>query len=157
MATLARPEISSTPRGAANIWVAIGDETGPFEDPHSTAFHGAGLLLARPQDLADALNENIAGKTVRHRMGRAIEGLEGRLQALGNDKRNELDRHHVREAWPYFIERRLAGRYRLDDAPEDAVLRHLLAAFRWLAGHPRLISIGIYGSGRELFGELFSI
>ena len=140
---------------APNLWLAIGDETGPFDDPNSADFQGAGMVLARPQDFDAALDERIYGKTVRQRMNLAIEGLESRLQALGSEKESELAMHHVREVWQYFREQKLHGTFRLDATPQDPVLRHLLAAFQWLAGHPRLISIGICGSGRELFGEFW--
>lgn len=157
MATSSRPQKSATTGPQArNLWLAIGDETGSFEDLNSNAFHGVGLILARPQHLQAGIDELIAGKTVSTRMTQAIEGLETYLRTnrIGFDER-ELRKHHVRIAWKYFQERKLRGTYSLEDSPDDQVLRNLLAAFRWLSGHRQIISTGIGGSGREIFGTFW--
>lgn len=139
----------------ANLWLAIGDETGPFDNPQSPKLHGAGLILARPAALAAALNENLKGRSIRQRMDAPIEGLENWLRAQGPEKEDELHRHHVREAWFYLIEQRIKGQYTLDATPSDPVLTHLLAAFRWLAGHPEIISLGIYGTAQEVMTDFW--
>lgn len=136
-----------------NLWLAIGDETGEFKDPQSSSLHGAGLILARPATLVAALNESLDGKTIRSRMDAPVEGLQNWLLAKGPEKVEELGRHHVREAWLYLRDNGIAGEYPLDATPSDAVLRNLLAAFRWLAGHPGIVSLGIHGSGKEVMGD----
>lgn len=136
-----------------NLWLAIGDETGDFEDPQSPTFHGAALILARPATLVAALNENLDGKTIRSRMDAPVEGLRNWLLAKGPGKVEELKKHHVREAWLYLCEKGIAGEYPLDATPSDEVLRNLLAAFRWLAGHPGIVSLGIHGSGGEVMRD----
>lgn len=136
-----------------NLWLAIGDETGDFADPQSPTLHGAGLILARPATLVAALNESLDGKKIRSRMDAPVEGLRNWLVAKGPEKAQELKRHHVREAWLYLREKRVTGEYALDAMPSDEVLRNLLAAFRWLAGHSGIVSLGIHGSGREVMGN----
>ena len=47
------------------------------------------------------------------------------------------------------------GEYTLDATPSDPVLYHLLAAFRWLAGHPEIISLGIHGTAKEVMTDFW--
>ena len=149
-----QPSKSPTTSGA-NLWLAIGDETGSFEHPQLSTLHGAGLILARPAALAAALNENLNGRSIRQRMDSPIEGLENWLREQGAKKEDEPHRHHVREAWLYLIERRIKGQYPLDATHSDPVLNNLLAAFRWLAGHPDIISLGIYGTTKEVMTDFW--
>ena len=149
------PSGNSPTTSGVNLWLAIGDETGPFDNPQSPKLHGAGLILARPAALAAALNENLKGRSIRQRMDAPIEGLENWLRAQGAAKKEELHRHHVREAWCYLNERGIKGQFALDATPSDPVLAHLLAAFRWLAGHPEIISLGIYGTGKEVMTDFW--
>ena len=150
------PDVKPRNPGAAstvNLWLAIGDETGKFEDSQSPSLHGVGLILARPASLAAALNENLAGKTIRQRMDAPVEGLDEWLQR-NPAKAEELRRHHVREAWDYLDKvRKLKGEYSLCATPDEPVLANLLSAFRWLAGHSSIVSLGIQGSGREVMGN----
>jgi len=144
----------SRPPSTANLWLAIGDETGRFEDPRSSGLHGVGLILARPAALVAALNENLAGRTIRGRMDSPVEGLENWLLAQGATKDDELRKHHVREAWLYLQDgKRITGEVALDAAHSDRVLTHLLAVFRWLAGHTGIVSLGIHGSGQEVMTD----
>jgi|GEM_PF-6183268 len=144
----------SSPPSTANLWLAIGDETGRFEDPQSSGLHGVGLILARPAALIAALNENLAGKTIRSRMDSPVEGLKDWLLAQGAAKADELRKHHVREAWLYLQDgKRITGELALDATHSDPVLTHLLAVFRWLAGHSGIVSLGIHGSGREVMTD----
>jgi hypothetical protein len=144
----------SSPPSTANLWLAIGDETGRFEDPQSSGLHGVGLILARPAALIAALNENLAGKTIRSRMDSPVEGLKDWLLAQGAAKADELRKHHVREAWLYLQDgKRIKGELALDAIHNDPVLTHLLAVFRWLAGHSGIVSLGIHGSGREVMTD----
>jgi hypothetical protein len=140
-----------------NLWLAVGDETGAFSDPQSSSLHGVGLILARPSALAAALNETFNAETIRHRMTRPIEGLSNWLIAKGPEKSKELTRHHVREAWNYFNDPKQAitGQYALDASHSDPVLTNLLAAFRWLATHQGILSLGIYGTGKEVLTDFW--
>ncbi|MBN8437977.1 MAG: hypothetical protein J0L95_08040 [Candidatus Accumulibacter sp.] len=144
---------NSSPASTVNLWLAVGDETGEFKDSQSSGFHGAGLILARPATLVAALNETLDGKTIRSRMDAPVEGLRNWLLAKGPEKADELRKHHVREAWQYFREKGIKGAHSLDAIPSDPVLANLLAAFRWLAGHPGIVSLGIHGSGKEVMGD----
>ena len=143
------------PHAGPNLWLAIGDETGKFEDPESWALHGAGLILARPAALAKALNENLNGQTIYQRMGKPIEGLETWLHAKGAEKSKELTKHHVREAWEYLNKKGIKGQFPLDAVHADPVLTNLLSSFRWLATHPDIISLGIHGSGKEVMTDFW--
>ena len=136
---------------AGNLWLAIGDETGQFKDAGSTEFHGVGIILARPAALAAALNEQLDGRTVRQIMNTCVPGLENWLRSQGSDKANELNRHHVREAWQFLNDQRsLTGNYSVGAIAPEPVLNHLLSSFSWLASHPQIISLGLHGSGRDL-------
>ncbi len=150
------PDVKPRSPGAAstvNLWLAIGDETGQFEDSQSPSLHGVGMILARPASLVAALNDNLNGKTIRQRMDAPVAGLEEWLQRNPANA-VELGRHHVREAWAYLRdERKVKGEYSLGASPADPVLANLLSAFRWLAGHPCIVSLGIHGSGREVMGN----
>jgi hypothetical protein len=147
---------SPRPANPANLWLAIGDETGSFDDPQSSSLHGVGLILARPADLALALNETLNGKSIRQRMNRPVEGLEEWLRAQGAEKSDELRKHHVREAWKYLKDQKdIAGEYPLDGVSTNPVLNNLVATFRWLAGHPKILSLGIHGAGREVLTDFW--
>jgi hypothetical protein len=140
---------------SVNIWLAIGDETGPFENSPLSGLHGIGLILARPADLVAALNDQVDGKSIRWRMNHPIDGLEASLTAKGPRKTKELARHHVREAWEYFRDCGIKGQYQLDAVPPDFVLANLLGTFRWLAAHPNILSLGIHGSGTEILVDFW--
>jgi hypothetical protein len=70
-----------------------------------------------------------------------------------DQRRKEQGKHHVRPAFLYFDrEPKLKpGTFTLDAEPEDPVLGHLLQSMRWLATHPRLLSVGVYGQGNDLY------
>lgn len=140
---------------APNLWLAIGDETGAFDDPRSPLLHGAGLILARPATLVAALNENLNGQSIRRRMDGSVDGLESWLLSKGSAKAGELKRHHVREAWKYFNEQRIKGHYSLEASHPDPVLTNLLNTFRWLASHEGILSLGIYGSGKDVMTDFW--
>jgi hypothetical protein len=145
-----QPTAPSSP-ASTNLWLAIGDETGQFKDASSSELHGVGIILARPAALTASLDEHLDGKTIRQRMNTCVPGLETWLLGQGSEKRKELKRHHVREAWKYLAdERRLTGSFMLDDKAPEPVLAHLQSSFSWLASHSEIISLGLYGTGREL-------
>jgi hypothetical protein len=151
----ARPVRNSKTPAGPNLWLAIGDETGTFDNPPSSKLHGAGLILARPAALAAALNENLNGQTIRQRMDKPIDGLETWLRAKGAEKSKELTKHHVREAWSYLTDKGITGHYPLDALHADPVLTDLLCAFRWLATHQDIISLGIHGNGKEVMTDFW--
>jgi hypothetical protein len=141
---------------SANIWLAFGDETGSFDNLQSSSPHGAALILARPADLVAALNEPLNGQTIRQRMNRAVEGLDNWLIAQGSDKADELKKHHVREAWEYLNKQKdIVGEFPLGATSANPVLNNLLASFRWLADHPKIISLGIHGSAKEVLTDFW--
>ncbi len=121
-----------------NIWIAVGDETGKFNENNSDAknFHGAAMILARQKDLQEALQEQLLGKTISERLSNRIEGL---------DKNNT--QHHVKDVWEYLKKHNITGKYDLDNisnSPEFTPLYTLGETFKWLIQQKNLISIGIY-------------
>lgn len=146
---------NSNAASASNLWLAIGDETGTFKNPPSPWMHGAGLILARPATLVAALNENLNGQSIRRRMDGPVEGLGNWLRSKGSEKAGELKRHHVREAWEYFKEQGFKGQLPLDASHSDPVLTNLLNTFRWLAAHEDILSLGIYGSGKDVMNDFW--
>ena len=121
-----------------NIWIAVGDETGKFNEnnPDAKNFHGAAMILARQKDLQEALQEQLLGKTISERLSNRIEGL---------DKNNT--QHHVKDVWEYLNKHNLTGKYDLDNisnSPEFTPLYTLGETFKWLIQQKNLISIGIY-------------
>lgn len=123
-----------------NIWIAVGDETGKFNEnnPDAKNFHGAAMILARQKDLQEALQEKpfSDGKTISERLSNRIEGL---------DKNNT--QHHVKDVWEYLKKHNITGKYDLDNisnSPEFTPLYTLGETFKWLIQQKNLISIGIY-------------
>lgn len=121
-----------------NIWIAVGDETGKFNEnsPDAKNFHGAAMILARQKDLQEALQEQLLGKTISERLSNRIEGL---------DKNNT--QHHVKDVWEYLKKHNITGKYDLDNisnSPEFTPLYTLGETFKWLIQQKNLISIGIY-------------
>jgi hypothetical protein len=139
-----------------NLWLAVGDETGQFEKNTDTGFHGVALVLARAGDWPGIASEDLLGRSVQYRLNRPVQGLESHLTTLfpnEEQRRVEQRKHHVLTAFRYF-ERPAGpppGIVKLDAESDDPVLKHLLASMRWLAGHPRLLSIGVYGRGSDLY------
>ena len=124
-----------------NIWIAVGDETGKFNEnnPDAKNFHGAAMILARQKDLQEALQEKpfSDGKTISERLSNRIEGLD----------ENTKNKHHVLDVWEYLKKHNITGKYDLDNiynSPEFTPLYTLGETFKWLIQQKNLISIGIY-------------
>lgn len=122
-----------------NIWIAVGDETGKFNEnnPDAKNFHGAAMILARQKDLQDALQEQLLGKTISERLSNRIDGLD----------KNTKNKHHVLDVWKYLKKHNITGKYDLDNisnSPEFTPLYTLGETFKWLIQQKNLISIGIY-------------
>lgn len=122
-----------------NIWIAVGDETGKFNEnnPDAKNFHGAAMILARQKDLQDALQEQLLGKTISERLSNRIDGLD----------ENTKNKHHVLDVWEYLKKHNITGKYDLDNisnSPEFTPLYTLGETFKWLIQQKNLISIGIY-------------
>jgi hypothetical protein len=152
--------ISSNPSPLGNLWLAVGDETGQFEKNSDSSNHGVALVLAKAVDWAGIANEQIDGYSVQYRFSRPVEGLAPHLISLfpAADKlRKEESRHHVMAAFRYFESQKhlVGGTFGLSDAPDDPVLRSLLVSMRWLAGHDKLLGVGVYGPGLDLYQRLY--
>ena len=124
-----------------NIWIAVGDETGKFNEnnPDAKNFHGAAMILARQKDLQEALQEKpfSDGKTISERLSNRIDGLD----------ENTKNKHHVKDVWEYLKKHNITGKYDLDNisnSPEFTPLYTLGETFKWLIQQKNLISIGIY-------------
>lgn len=122
-----------------NIWIAVGDETGKFNEnnPDAKNFHGAAMILARQKDLQEALQEQLLGKTISERLSNRIDGLD----------ENTKNKHHVLDVWNYLKKHNITGKYDLDNisnSPEFTPLYTLGETFKWLIQQKNLISIGIY-------------
>ena len=156
-----RPEKQANHKPASsNVWLVAGDETGRFEKNTDTGFHGVALVLARTGDWHGIVNEELAGQKVQDRFKRPVEGLAEHLGALYPDaarREKECQKHHVLAAFDYFRWKTelTGGSFDLESTPSDPVLRHLLESMRWLAGHPRLLCVGVYGNGGDLYKRLY--
>ena len=157
-----QPKQHATPNlSSNNVLLAAGDETGPFEKNTDTDFHGVALVLARAEDWLDIASEKIGGETVRDRFTRPVQGLVQHLaevyQRDSQRREKEVNKHHVLTAFDYFNwQKQLpGGLFDLAATSDDPVLLNLLESMRWLARHPKLLSIGIYGNGGELYQRLY--
>lgn len=122
-----------------NIWIAVGDETGQFDEksPNANTFHGVAMILAKQEDLQNALQQTLHGKTIEQRLSSCIDGL------------NNSNKHHVLDVWKYLENNNITDEYSLNDipnSPEFTPLYTLGETFKWLIKQKQLISIGIYAN-----------
>lgn len=125
-----------------DLWLAIGDETGDW-DNKQTNFLGVALVLAKVTDWKSALSEKINNQSVKQRMLKPLTHLPKTAQ--------KKESHHVMEALDYL---HIHGEWALDKPSQDKLQQELFANLHWLAKHPRLITIGTYGNSRLVWERL---
>ncbi|HAS51713.1 MAG TPA: hypothetical protein DCS21_08200 [Gammaproteobacteria bacterium] len=128
-------------------WLAIGDETGNWDKIyHAQAFLGVALVIGRIADWQAALQEEIDDQRVESRLQNPIR----HLPHLGNSRN-----HHLNDAFLCWERERLAGEWSLSEPGKDPLRQEVFATLGWLAEHPRLITVGLWGRGATLKTTLF--
>ena len=118
------------------IWLAVGDEAGSWDHignaaPNDKRHLGVALVLAPIPTWKTTLQERLAGTTIEQHMQRCpVTGV------------NKI--HHVKETLEYLKDHHLQGQWQLNEPGLDPVKSSLCQSFRWLASHPRLISLGAH-------------
>jgi len=129
-------------------WLAVGDETGNWDTlRHPNVFLGVALVMGRIEDWRAALQEVIDGQRIEDRLQAPIRALPPAYRHSPN--------HHLKDAFDYWNERPSAGDGSLADPGTDPLRQEVFATLRWLAEHPRLITLGLWGRGAALKPALF--
>lgn len=119
-----------------SIWLAVGDETGDWDRiDHPGAFVGVGLLLGQIEDWQAALGESVAGRAASERLGSPPQ----HLPSAASTSRQ----HHLLDILKYW-RRRMTGEWSLDEPSPDPLRQEVFATLRWLAEHPRLVTLGLW-------------
>ncbi len=140
-----------------NIWIAVGDETGAFDEKKSNmkSFHGAAMILAKQNAFQDAFQQILHGKTIQQILSNSIEGLSNNknskktlnsLADLGVISKNK-NQHHVLDVWNYLKNKKIFGEFHINNIPKDAnfaPLYNLCETLKWLIQQKEIISVGIY-------------
>jgi hypothetical protein len=133
-----------------NLWLAVGDETGNWDNYNEQSnFLGVALVLAKVSDCQSVLVEKIKRQTVQQRMLNPLSNLP--------KKARKKNFHHVMEAlnyWQAHNKRALFGDWALENPSQDNLQQELFANLRWLATHSSLITIGAYGEGKLVWDRL---
>jgi len=143
-----QPRQSTAP--STDLWLAIGDETGnwDWQEQNKNRTLGVVVVVARVQDWRAALQEDLGGRRVANRMTQ-------RLERLPSDARRQSSFHHVADAMGYD---RQCGytilQGRLSETGDHPLRCELYRNLRWLATHPRLLTLGCYGKARDFHEHL---
>ncbi len=139
----------------ARVWLAVGDETGDFDSTEDQKPRGVAIVVARIPDWLDVLRGRPDGwkETVRAMFSEPLDGIREALPVIYGDegKREKEGRtFHVKPALDYLKKSKLRGSFDpFVYQGEDRILTALMKAFRWLAVHPRLITLGVMTTGTE--------
>lgn len=129
-------------------WLAVGDETGNWDELNNPgAFLGAALVIGRIEDWQAALHEAIDGQPILERLQAPPRHLPAHPGKSGP--------HHLMDTLNYWQTQALSGSWSLAEPGDDPLRREVFATLRWLAEHPRLITVGLGGKGIELRPKLF--
>jgi hypothetical protein len=129
-------------------WLAVGDETGNWDElKNPGAFLGVALVVGRIEDWQAALQETIGGQRVKDRLQAPIRHLPPA------NRRSQT--HHLKDAFDYWERQRLGGEWLLAEPDGDPSRQEVFATLRWLAEHPHLITLGLWGRGATLKPVLF--
>lgn len=139
----------------ARVWLAVGDETGDFDNTEDRKPRGVAIVVARIPDWLAVLRGRPDGwkKTVRAIFSEPLDGIREALPVIYEDegrREREGRTFHVRPALDYLESSNI--RESFDPfvyQGEDRILTALMKAFRWLAVHPRLITLGVMTTGTE--------
>ena len=130
-----------------SIWLAVGDETGDWDRiDNPGAFVGVALVLGRIEDWQAALGESVAGQAVSERLGRPPQHLPPGA--------SESRQHHLRDILKYWRSR-ITGEWSLDEPGPDPLRQEVFTTLRWLAEHPRLVTLGLWAKGPDKQRILF--
>lgn len=130
-------------------WLAVGDETGNWDEMHNPgAFLGVALVMGRIEDWRAALVETLDDG----------QQIQGRLQApprhLLSDYRKSGS-HHLLDTFNCWKAQKLEGAWSLAEPGNDPLRQEVFATLRWLAEHPRLVTLGLWLKGAGMRRELF--
>jgi len=129
-------------------WLAVGDETGNWDElDKPDAFLGVALVVARIEDWQAALDETLDGQPIRERLGTPPQNLP--LQC------RKSSGHHLMDTFNRWRDQKLKGKWSLAEPGADPLRQEVFATLRWLAEHPRLITLGVWGRAKEIKKVLF--
>ncbi len=129
-------------------WLAIGDETGDWDKLHNYgAFFGVALVMGRIEDWQGALQETLDGQRLQERLQAPPEHLPSAYRQSSS--------HHLMDAFNYWKTQPLEGVGSLREPGPDPLHQEVFATLRWLAEHPRLITLGLWFKGLDGQRELF--
>ncbi|MDS4020916.1 MAG: hypothetical protein RKR03_10495 [Candidatus Competibacter sp.] len=129
-------------------WLAVGDETGNWDELYNPGgFLGVALVVGRIEDWQKALADNIDGQSIQDRLRTPPRSLPREYQKSTS--------HHLLDAFNYWKDQRLSGTWSLAEPDGDPLRQEVFATLRWLAEHPRLITLGLWLKGPEMRRELF--
>ena len=127
-----------------DLWLAVGDETGDWDNhEQKQGFLGVALVMAKVNDWNIALY-----KTIKEKMNQPLMNLP--------KKARKSQYHHVMEALQYWqrTSNSPSGEFLLENRYSNNLQQELFTNLRWLATHPRLITIGAYGKAEVVWSKL---
>lgn len=129
-------------------WLAVGDETGNWDEPgNPNAFLGVALVMARIEEWQAALKEKLDGQLIRERLGAPPRHLPSAYGKSGG--------HHLMDMYAYWVDQKLQGEHSLAEPGGNPLRQEVFTTLRWLAEHPRLITLGLWGRAEEMKTVLF--
>ncbi len=129
-------------------WLAIGDETGNWDKLRNPgAFFGVALVMGRIEDWQRALAETLDGQSIQARMKTPPRHLPA--------DRRESANHHLLDVFLHWKAQSLTGVGSLTELGPDPLHQEVFATLRWLAEHPRLITLGLWFKGLDGQRALF--
>jgi len=129
-------------------WLAVGDETGNWDELNNPgAFLGVALVVARIEDWQAALADVVDGQSIQDRLKAPPRSLPREYQKSTS--------HHLLDTFNYWKDQRLSGAWSLAEPDGDPLRQEVFATLRWLAEHPRLITLGLWLKGPAMRRELF--
>lgn len=129
-------------------WLAVGDETGNWDELYNPgAFLGVALVVARIEDWQTALADVVDGQPIRERLQAPPRHLPPAYRKSGG--------HHLLDAFNCWKAQPSEGTWSLAEPGGDPLRQEVFATLRWLAEHPRLITLGLWLKGPAMRRELF--
>lgn len=125
-------------------WLAIGDETGNWDQPG--AFLGVALVMGRIEDWRKALEARLDGHWLKDRLQTPPCHLPSAYR--------KAPHHHLIDVFNYWSSQP-SGEWALDAPGDDPLRQEVFSTLRWLAEHPRLITLGLWGPGAAMRAALF--
>lgn len=141
-----RPGKRTAPAG--DLWIAVGDETGKWDLKGSAGFLGLSVVLGRFSDWWRTREEPdpFTGRPLGKCLAEPLQQLpQGASNSRHHHVLDALDTKNVSKA-------RLPGG-QLSEPGGSRLQQELFGRLRWLAEHPRLATLGIYGRGWDFFPE----